>query len=234
MLIKKITAAFMSLVLLGSTIAYAGSFTDIKGHWAEATINNLSANGIINGVSENTFLPEGVVTRAEFLKMSMNVMGIKSVPYRYNECLEASKSDWFSPYLQSALDKGLIPEDMIAGFSQKIIINPDGTAKAVYSGAFNGNIPIRREEMAVLAQYTYQYSLNASTMKNMQDNMVMRFNDINKISEWALPTVTLAYAQGFIGGMDNGNFEPSATATRAQAATIVERMLKAKTKGSTK
>ena len=59
-----------------STNAYAAEFLDIKGHWAEDMINRLSGRGIVSGSDEYTFLPESAVTRAEYLKMIMNTVGI--------------------------------------------------------------------------------------------------------------------------------------------------------------
>lgn len=222
---KKLTALFLSAVILASVSAQAAYFSDIQGHWAEDIIVELADRKIVNGVSDNVFNPEGTVTRAQFLKMTMEVMGIRTVPMRYGECLEARSSDWFAPYLQSALDKGLIPENMIAGYDLKVTKNADGTLKTTYSGAFNGDIAITREEMAVIAQYMYQYTLNASTMNNLAELKNMTFSDADSISGWAYKTVQLAYSQGFIDGMDDGTFAPGATATRAQAATIIGRMI---------
>lgn len=225
MKLKKYTALVLASAMFFSSSASAITFTDISGHWAQSIITELADKGIVKGYTENTFAPDGTVTRAEFLKMAMEIMGIKTSAYRYGQCLEATASDWFSPYLQSALDKGLIPDNMITGYDVKVVKNDDGTTRAVYSGAFNGNLAITREEMAVLAQYTYQYTRNANTMKDMNESCDLTFTDIDDISGWAYETVKLATAQGFIGGMDDGTFMPKSTATRAQAATIISRMM---------
>jgi hypothetical protein len=226
---KKAIAAIIAIAAISQSAVYAADFTDIKGHWAEATINALADKGVVNGVSATLFKPEGTVTRAEFLKMAMEASNIKAVDYRMGECLDASEKDWFNGYLQSALDKGLIPSEMISNYSVDVVSRNDENgnvqSKALYNGAFVGNLPITREEMAAIAQITYQYSLNANTMKNMQASTDLGFADTNSISTWALAYVKLAYAQGFIMGMDDNTFLPKATVTRAQAATIVSRIL---------
>ena len=51
-------------------------FKDTKNHWAESTIDALSANKFLNGVSETEFMPEGNVTRAEFIKMAISALRI--------------------------------------------------------------------------------------------------------------------------------------------------------------
>ena len=227
MKLKKLIAAAVTAVVLAtaSLSAFAAEFADIGGHWAEATIIDLADRGIVNGVSATEFNPNGTVTRAEFLKMVMEVMDIGTVPCRNGECLEVRSTDWFAPYLQGALDKGLIPDNMIAGYNLDVRRQEDGTIKAVYSGAFNGYIPITREEMAVLAQYMYQYTRNANTMKSMKPGEDLPFTDADDISGWAHEAVKLAYAQGFIDGMGDGTFAPKATLTRAEAATIISRMI---------
>lgn len=227
MKLKKIIAAAVVAVMVTSAAlsASAASFTDISGHWAEATIINLADKGIVNGISATEFNPDGTVTRAEFLKMAMEAMDIETVAIRNGECLDAKNTDWYAPYLQSALDKGLIPDNMIAGFNLDVKRQEDGTIKALYSGAFNGYLPIIREEMAVIAQYVYQYTRNANTMKSMKAGKDLPFNDADDISGWAHEAVKLAYAQGFIDGMGDGTFAPKAAMTRAEAAAIISRMI---------
>ena len=118
---------------------------------------------------------------------------------------------------------------MISNYSVDVVSKVDESgnfvSKAIYNGAFVGNLPITREEMASVAQITYQYSLNANTMNNMNAAIELEFADKDLISAWAVPNVKLACAQGFIEGMDNGMFAPKSTATRAQAATIISRIL---------
>lgn len=229
MKLKKITAAVLVIAAISSVTAYAEEFTDIDGHWAEQIILDLAEKGVVNGVTASSFKPEGTVTRVEFLKMAMEAAGIKTVEFRNAECLDATEKDWYSGYLQSALDKGLIPAEMINNYSIEVVTKEDEngniTSKAIYNGAFVGNLPITREEMASIAQVTYQYSLNAITLASMEKPVDLEFTDADLISEWALPNVRLACAQGFIVGMDDGSFLPKSTATRAQAAAIISRIM---------
>lgn len=226
---RKLTAAVLAAAVMSSTAVYAVEFTDIWGHWAEKIIIKLSDEGVINGITPECFEPEGTVTRAEFLKMTMEANNIPTVDFRAGECLDAGKSDWFAGYLQSALDKGLIPAEMIGGYSVRVVSETDADgniqSKALYNGAFGGNAAINREEMAVITQNAYQYSLNANTMKDMSAPEENEFIDSEDISVWAIPSINLACAQGFIEGMDDGSFEPKATATRAQAAAIISRVM---------
>ena len=220
---KIITVAVIAATLLNTFIT-ALAYDDVKNHWAAEYINSLTEKGVINGVSKNLFAPEGNVTRAEFLKIIMNVTKVKPSAVRVGECLELSGDEWYAQYVQGALDKGLIPKEMISEYRVEII--DDGTnSRAIYKGTFNGQMPITRQEMAVLTQHMYQYQLNAKTMQDVFEAQELKFADIASISDWALPSVEMAVAQGFIFGMDNGNFEPNSTTTRAQAAAIAFRVL---------
>lgn len=226
---RKLISVAVALVVI-STCASAANFNDINGHWAETTINKLADKGIVAGFGDNSFKPNGTVTRAQYLKMIMNAVGIEEVECSDEMILDANKTDWYSGYLNSALNKGLIPKDMISGYKAEIITDTveDGSITSsyvVYSGAFNGNDSITREEMAFLTMSMYQYVLNAKTMQNLADKQDMQFLDASDISDWALTGVQLSAANGLIEGMDDGNFYPKETTTRAQAVTVIDRVL---------
>lgn len=221
---KILTTMIVLLSMTTGTIASAADFADIKGHWAEGVISALTDKGILHGVSDTEFNPDGTVTRAEFIKMALGAAGIEDVPYRSGECLDVTASDWYGGCVQSALDKGLIPEDMIGSFAASVVETDDGT-KAHYSGYLNADTPIVREEMAYIAQSVYQYWLDTDTLDTMNGITDLPFADLSSISRWAFAGVQYAYSQDFISGMDDGTFRPDETATRAQAATIITKML---------
>lgn len=227
---KKLIITTLAAMLLLTSSAMAVDFEDTKGHWAESAISTLAERGVVNGITDTTFAPDGYVTRAQYLKMIMEATGVKTTPYRAGECLEVKGTDWYAPYLQKALDIGLIPHAMIAGFRESVeyTVDENGSAtssRAVYSGAFNGDLPITREEMAVLTQYFYQYTRTVLTNTKTDMSAAKTFIDEENISDWAITSVTLATANGFIDGMDDNTFRPADHATRAQAAAIILRVM---------
>ena len=224
MKLKRLTAAvILSSIAIASTVS-AADFADTKGHWAENIINKLADAGIVHGISDTEFNPDGTVTRAEFLKMALGAADIEETEYRKGECLDVIASDWFAPCVQSALDRGLIPEGMISGYSVEIVESENGS-KAVYSGTFGGNTPIKREEMAYITQSVYQYSMSEGSLANLEIPVDIPFDDVNRVSLWALDGVRHAYTNGLIFGMEDGTFRPQDTATRAQAAVIISILL---------
>lgn len=50
------------------------TFTDVKGHWAEAEIHEAAAHGWIKGYEENTFKPDQFISRAEAFTMINRVL----------------------------------------------------------------------------------------------------------------------------------------------------------------
>lgn len=67
-------SAILSVGIAASSFAAmpvsAAAFSDLTAeHWAYENIMQLANDGTINGYSDGTFLPEGTVTRAEFVKM---------------------------------------------------------------------------------------------------------------------------------------------------------------------
>lgn len=224
MKINRIIAGFLIFTAALVQTASAAEFEDIKGHWAEEAVNALAEKGIVNGISPTEFNPDGIITRAEFLRMITVTVGIGDVEYRPGECLDVPKDAWYAGCIQSALDKGLIPRDMIEDYDVKVEYS-NGASRAVYSGKFKPETPITREEIAALTQTAYQYWTNIDTMQGTDHSDEIDFMDLGSVSRWALPYVRLAFAQGFINGMGDENFRPHATATRAQAAVVINRML---------
>lgn len=224
--IIKVAAVLMAL----SCTAHAAQFTDTQNHWARETIDTLADMGVVSGVTDTLFMPDGTVTRAEYLKMIMEALNLGTADLRPGECLDAAAYDWYAPYLQRALDIGIIPGDMVLNYKENVeyTVDENGNtiySKVTYSGAFNGNIPITRQEMAVLTQYAYQYTRTVVTNKTAKDEKGTMFEDRDDISGWATVSVEQAVANGFMEGMDDNYFKPADTATRAQAATVILRVI---------
>ena len=53
-----------------------GSFSDVSGHWAEARIEQLKAEGIASGYPDGTYRPENQVTRAEMAVFLVNAFSL--------------------------------------------------------------------------------------------------------------------------------------------------------------
>lgn len=211
-------------------------FTDITGHWAETYVKALSDKGIIEGDGNGKFNPEDTVTRGEFLKMAMDAAGIVGHAYREGECLDAENSDWYCYYLQGALDKDLIPEKMIDNCTvekvTKTLAEETEESEAVtvdvnvYTGEFNGDTAITREEMAVIAINCLSYAIkNAETEMDVTASKGSEDFLDDDIDEAYINSVDGAVSYGLVEGMGDGTFAPKENLTRAQAVTVINRLL---------
>ena len=209
------------------------TFTDIQGHWAEDVIKTLAENGKykVSGVGDGKFNPDGTVTRAEFLKMAMDSFGIVGHAYRDGECLDATNDDWYCYYLQGALDKNIIPKEMIENCNvtkvTKTLAEATDDKEAVttdvnvYTGKFDGDKPITREEMAAIAVRCKKYVCKDEVGFLFKSPII---KDEAEIDEKYVNYVILAYVFRYINGMEDGRFAPKENLTRAQAAVVMNNL----------
>lgn len=103
--------------------------------------------------------------------------------------------DWYARTVQTALDNGIID-----------------------SGVFRPLDAITREEMCEMLVRSYKHFNKGSL-----DRKELRFTDIEQISN--IDSVTVAVSAGLMTGNDDGTFAPKGLATRAEAATVIDRYL---------
>jgi len=169
-------------------------FNDIYSvSWAAEAITKLAEAGIIDGVSEGKFEPNGLVTREQFAKLLAVTLGIYDV--NANTDFTDAQGGWYTPYIASVKNAGLI--------------------NGVGEGKFGVGRNITRQDMAVMIY-------NALTYKGVKlVSEKTDFTDFESIADYAKDAVKLMAGAGIINGMDNGSFAPNDNATRAQAAVLI-------------
>ena len=170
-------------------------FTDMVNHWAAADVLSMNKAGIVSGVSDTLFDPDRNITRAEFAAIIARALKLSDKKADYKDV----NDEWFAPYVGACSEAGII---------------------SGYDGMFRPNDNITRQEMAVIIVNAYSY-LEGKGANGGIDN----FTDKAEIADWAKAAVDTASSVGLISGMGDGTFAPSANATRAQAASIVRRLL---------
>lgn len=173
----------------------ASGFSDLGGYeWATEAIDSLAGLKIISGTGGNTFEPERTVSREEFVKMAVMLLGIYDGTA---ECSfgDVSKRDWFYPYVASASKNGLV-----SGMSEDV---------------FGAGEKISREDIVTILS-------RAIESKNIEiPDKEMNFSDMQDISDYAQNAVKSFYALGVVSGMEDGSFAPKRGATRAESACII-------------
>ncbi len=185
------------------------SYVDMDGYdWAAEAVYGLTSKGIVNGDADiygnSYFFPGDNVTRAEFAKMVVEVYKAKNpeaITYdAAPDFTDVSADCWYADYVQEAYEYALIK----------------GTSETV----FEPDKYITREEMAAML---------CRAMRNETDynGSIIGFADSDSISDWADDYVAAVKAAGIMQGDQNNCFNPLIFATRAEAAEVIYRLLKA-------
>ncbi len=173
-------------------------FKDIKNHWARDNINYVAIRGIFNGSSETTFSPDAELSRG----MLVTVLGrLEQIDVSGYNCMfeDVDKNLYYAPYIEWARKNGIV------GGRTESQFDPDAS--------------VTRQEMAVIiSRYLEKY-------KGKTLSAVARtFSDAAKIPSWSKTDIYKVSNAGIITGVGT-EFQPATKATRAQAATILRRIV---------
>lgn len=95
---KNITRAEFATIIanyVGNDQLNKSDLTDIKGHWAESSIDNVYTIGAIKGYEDKTFKPDNEITRAEAVTILNKVFDVKANNKSLITFTDVSNSDWF-------------------------------------------------------------------------------------------------------------------------------------------
>ncbi len=174
-------------------------FSDISSvPWAQTAIVYLAEQGIVNGKTETEFYPGDSITRAEFVKILVNALDIKSDGIKANMFSDVNDGNWYYDSVMRAYSAGIVN-----GYSEDL---------------FGADRFIKREEICVMICRAREY-LGYKLSGEPIDNEV--FNDFDSISEYARESVAALYSNGIVNGTGNGDFAPGSNATRAEAAKMM-------------
>ena len=185
-----------------TVVTSAKTFSDTAGHWAQSAIELLASKLIITGTSTTAFSPSQPVTRAEFAALITRSLGLASTGSG-TAFSDVSTGAWYADAVSTAAAAGLI-----TGYTD---------------GSFKPGSPITRQEMATVLSKAIKY-----TGKTLTDDpaALAKFSDAASIPAWSKTAVAEIAAEGIIQGAPDGSFAPAKLATRAEAATMLEKTLK--------
>ncbi|GGG71693.1 hypothetical protein GCM10010918_29140 [Paenibacillus radicis (ex Gao et al. 2016)] len=178
------------------------SFSDIAAHWAEASIKQAVSAGIVKGYPDNTFKPGRTVTRAEFAVMLMNALK----PQGDGAALTFTDKEKIGSWAQKSIAQAVYA-GIISGYED---------------GSFHPNAEITRAEMA--AMIAKALGLTGGTTETPG------FADDKDIPDWAKGAVATIKNLGIIEGKGANQFAPGDKMTRAEAVTVLLKMLEQKSK----
>lgn len=182
----------------------AGTFTDVRGHWAEQAILAYADLDLFSG-QDGKFMPDQAIKRSEFIQMLHETLGIHMQYFRATDITEyfqdVRNEDAYAGMLYDLATMGVIDE----------------------RGAFRPKESLRRDEMVHFIMNALRNQLGGSP----QNGMVLpeAFGDEARIMEAYRGDVVLAKQLSMIYGRGSNLFEPDKTCTRAEAAVMMERLM---------
>ena len=196
---KKILSALLAVMLCMGMMPCAlavQTYSDIPElFWAAKDIYRATELGIFNGVGDGLFGRGQPITRAAFVTALVRMFGWEMVVPEEGTFTDVTSDRWFYDEVETAVANGAIPTS---------------------SKAFRPSDELKRGEMAAMLMRALGYTSLAGTVNSYD----CPFSDVTVNKGF----ITMAYDMGIISGMGDGIFDPNASATREQAATILVRL----------
>ena len=175
------------------TVEEGLSFSDVNpGDWFYDNVMDAAENGYVSGMGDGTFQPKKATTRAQFASMIANALGYESDPDAASMFPDVAEDYWGKSAINFC-----VKNDILKGYD-------DGT--------FQPEKPITRQEAASILRNAFKLTESSSET----------FPDDSAISGWAKESVYIVKASGLMkGDAGTGNFRPTDTIIRAEAASIL-------------
>ncbi|MBR3933930.1 MAG: leucine-rich repeat protein [Clostridia bacterium] len=175
---------------------WRSSFSDVsEDHWAYDAIMELADLGVINGMGDGTYNPEGTVTREQFIKLLVCADDKDNDFYPEVDFPDVEDNSWSYEYICTGLSNGIFDLNELQG------------------DKFEPQKGIDRDTVALWAVNTLGVWLDEES----------NFNDNYKINN--SEAVATAVDEGIIKGYEDNTFRPNNTLTRAEAAAIIKRTI---------
>ena len=178
------------------TVEEGLSFSDVsEDAWYYDNVMDAANNGYVSGMGDGTFDPLSSTTRAQFAAMIANAMGYEEDPDAASAFPDVADDFWGKSAINFCYEN-----EIITGYDD---------------GEFKPNQTITRQEAAAILNNAFELA----EKYGISDEL---FPDDSAISTWAEDHVYAAKAAGLMkGDADTGNFRPTSTITRAEAASIM-------------
>ena len=180
---------------------HARSFVDINYRdWFYDAVRFVGANGLMQGVSEDSFAPNAPLTRAMLVTILHRVEGEAESSIQ-NPFIDVAFGRWYTDAITWASEKGIVE-----GFGD---------------GRFAPSENITREQIATILMRFADWSGIDTSATTQLDTFI----DAYQISHWALDAKRWANAEGLITGRTETTLVPRGNTTRAEAAMMLMRFM---------
>ncbi len=188
----------------------AGIYPDTKDNWARDAIQAMSQAGYLSGYSDNTFKPSAQITREQVAAIYGKVLQHN---LNEQELAEITAKESTASYSDVEADRW--------SNSAIKLVSAAGVMEGTSKTAFTPSKTMNREEFVASAA-SLAKKLNISTPVRTEK---VTFKDEANISTDYLADIQYMAQRGIVASGATESFNPKQPVTRAQAATILNRML---------
>ena len=188
----------------------AGIYPDTKDNWARDAIQAMTQAGYLSGYADNTFKPSAQITREQAAAIYGKVLQHNLNEQELADIVTKESSTSYSDVEADRWSSSAIKLVSAAGVME-------GTSKT----AFTPSKTMDREQFVASAA-SLAKKLNLSTPVKTEK---VTFKDEASISAAYLADIQYMAQRGIVASGATENFNPKQPVTRAQAATILNRML---------
>lgn len=188
----------------------AGVFKDTKDHWAKSDIQAMANAGYVSGYADGSFKPNDSITREQAAAI-------------YNKILMATDSQDEQATMAANADKQSFSDVDSDRWSSKAIktVAGEGIMTGRTATSFAPTKVLTREEFAVSAA---RFAVHQHIHNDNADAKVA-FKDADKITPANRKYVDQLAQEGFIASGVTVQFRPADPITRAEATSILYRMV---------
>lgn len=226
LVLKKIFVSFLALIIFCSSLslfAFSDSvnsnlksekseslidsslkFSDVVSTaWYKSYVDYVATFGLMNGMTPNTFEPNYNLNRAMFVQILANMenvdTGNTNVETVFND---VPSGKWYTSAVKWAYENGIV--------------------NGMTDVTFEPLAEVQRQQMCtMLVRYTQYKGIELKNIVSKKE-----FADSSRIQDYAKEAVAVCQTAGIVDGMDEVNFAPRDSATRAQIAAVLYRFCK--------
>jgi hypothetical protein len=163
-------------------------------------VANMTARGLLNGVSKYSFEPETYMTRAMLITVLWRMAGQPSAGTN-SGFQDVSAGSYYAQAVTWAASKGI--------------------AQGVTATSFQPEQDLTREQLVTfLYRYAQTMGYNTAAYNNLA-----KYTDVSQTGSYAIPAFRWAVGAGIIQGVTDTQLGSRQTATRAQGTTMLYRFL---------
>lgn len=178
------------------------TFADVQNHWSKEAVEDMASRLVVNGIDDTHYNPNASVTRAEFAALIVRGLGLAEAEGT-DRFKDVKSTDWYSGAVQKAVEYNLV--------------------KGYEDGTFAPNKTMTREEALTMISRAMEV-VDKQGVPAAGNSSLAQFADSREVGGWAANDVAKTVESGLVQGKGN-KLEPKTKITRAETATLIQRLL---------